>query len=124
MLNNDNFVTYAMRHYDNPSCKTLNEFNEDLNRIRYLRKLLNRYLEDDDTVNFRLIVNHIFILYNVFDSNACTSMLFFKTEKHHWEILKPILDYMNYLPEYIVDVGINTELIISDEKTLDQLRNL
>lgn len=122
ILNNDTFLSYAMKHYDNPSCKTIEDFNDDLNRFKYLKKLINRYIEGDTSVNFRLIMNHIVILYNVFDYQACTALLFFKTEQHQWPIIKPILDHMNYLPEIIEDLGINTTIIHSDPKTLSELR--
>lgn len=121
-LNDDNFISYAMKHYDNPSCKTLDEFNDDLSRFKYLKKLLNRYVAEDVNVNFRLIVNHIAILYNVFEYNACTTMLFFKTDKEHWGVIKPILAYMNYLPEFISDIGINTNMIECHKRTLDELK--
>ena len=124
VLNNDNFISYAMKHYDNPSCRTLDEFNEDLNRFKYLKKILNRYLANDDTVNFRLIVNHIAILFNVFEYNACTSMLFFKTETEHWGVLKPILEYLNYLPEFIPDLGINTCMIESHKPTVCEIKDM
>lgn len=124
LLNNDTFISYAMKHYDNPSCKTLDEFNEDLSRFKYLKKLLNRYLAEDDTVNFRLIVNHIAILYNVFEYNACTTMLFFKTDREHWGVIKPILEYLNYLPEFIPDLGINTKMIVDHRQTVDELKEL
>jgi uncharacterized protein YwgA len=42
-LNDDTFMLYAMKAYDNPMCKSINEFNEDLNRIKYIKRLLNRY---------------------------------------------------------------------------------
>ncbi len=122
ILNNDTFISYAMKHYDNPSCKTLDEFNEDLSRFKYLKKLLNRYMAGDDTVNFRLIVNHIAILYNVFEYNACTAMLFFKTESDQWTVIAPILEYMNYLPEFIPDIGVNTNLIERHSKTVSELK--
>lgn len=124
LLNNDTFISYAMKHYDNPSCRTLDEFNDDLNRFKYLKKLLNRYLANDDTVNFRLIVNHIAILYNVFEYNACTAMLFFKTDREQWVVIKPILEYLSYLPEFIPDLGINTQMIDSHQKTVDELKEL
>lgn len=124
LLNNDTFISYAMKHYDNPSCRTLDEFNDDVNRFRYLKKILNRYAASDNTVNFRLIVNHIVILYNIFEYNACTTMLFFKTDKEHWSIIKPILTYLNYLPEYIPDIGINTTLIENHQHTVDNLKDL
>jgi hypothetical protein len=120
ILDNDNFLNYAMRHYDNPSCKTLDDFNEDVNRFVYVRKLLRRY----EKIDIRLLLNHIIILYNVFENEACTAMLFFKIDKQHWEILASILDFLNYLPEVILPLNINTELIKKDEKTLGLLNEI
>lgn len=65
-LTDDNFVIFAMRHYDNPQCHSVSEFEEDLKRFLYLKKLLCRYLKDGD-FRERLILNHVIILYNVFD---------------------------------------------------------
>ena len=36
-LNDDNFVMYAIKHYDNKNCTGLSEFYDDLNNLlRYL----------------------------------------------------------------------------------------
>lgn len=122
MLSVDNFVNYAMRHYDNPSCRTIDDFNEDIMKFTLVRKLLSKV--ENNTVNIRLLLNHLTVLFNVFEREACVSMLFFKTDKAHWHYLVTILDYLNYLPEYVFDVGINTTLINKDDNMLTYLREI
>ena len=96
-LNDDNFLLYAMHHYDNQQCHTIEEFEEDLKRFLYLRKLLNRYKKDGE-LKERLILNHIIVLYNLF-GDALTDMLFFKIEKEYWPALITFLVYLNRIPE-------------------------
>ncbi len=74
------------------------EFNEDLNRFKYLKRLLRRYEVDDD-LQERLILNHLIVLYNVFGIEACNRMIWFKIEPIHWHYIKPFLVYLHYLPD-------------------------
>ena len=97
ILSEDNFLLYAMHHYDNSQCHSLQEFEEDLKRFLYLRKLLNRYKKDGD-LKERLILNHIIVLYNLF-GDALTDMLFFKIEKEYHATLVTFLVYLNRIPE-------------------------
>ena len=92
-LNEDNFLVFAMHHYDNQQCHSLQEFEEDLKRFLYLRKLLNRYKRDGD-LKERLILNHVIILYNLF-GDAVTDMLFLKIDKEYWSALVTFLVYLN-----------------------------
>lgn len=96
-LNEDNFLIFAMRHYDNQQCHTVQEFEEDLKRFVYLRKLLNRYKKHND-LKERLILNHIIVIYNLF-GDAATDMLFFKIEEEYWPSLATFLVYLNRLPD-------------------------
>ena len=73
-LTNDNFVLFAMNHYDNPQCHTTQEFEEDMKRFLYLKKLFSRYKASGE-LRERLILNHIIVLYNLFGENT-TKMLF------------------------------------------------
>jgi hypothetical protein len=97
-LTDENFLFFASRNYDNPQCTSIEEFYEDLQRIKYLRRLLRRYYENDD-LQERLILNHIIIIYNSFGIKAANRMVFFKVEEKYWSILKTFLVYLNYLPE-------------------------
>ena len=98
-LSEDNFIVFAMRHYDNPQCHNVQEFEEDLKRFLYLKKLLNRYVRDGD-LKERLILNHITVLYNLF-GDACTNMLFLKVEEEYWPQLVTFLIYLNRMPEQV-----------------------
>lgn len=98
-LTDSNFLIYAIKVYDNPSCTNIAEFYEDLARIKYIKRLLRRSKFDGQRV--RLILNHIVILYNVFHSEHATRILFFKIEKELWPQLKTFLLFLNFMPERI-----------------------
>jgi hypothetical protein len=96
-LTEENFVMYAMKHYDNPACRGIAEFNDDLKRFRYLKRLFNKYTAGKD-LKERLILNHLVVIYNLFGTEAATKMLFFKVEKEFWPQLKTFLVFLNYMP--------------------------
>lgn len=113
------FLLYASKHYENPQCSDISEFEEDLKRFQYLRKLFGRYRQDDD-LKERLILNHLIIIYNVFGPEA-TNMLFMRLHEYH-EYLKPFVEYLNFMPEFIMyeDVllhksNINSDVFISEK---------
>ena len=98
VLNEENFLLYAANNYKNPNCVDVEEFYDDLNRFKYIKRLLGRYYNDDD-LQERLIMNHIVILYNVFGIEAATKMLWYKVDEKYWPVLKPILIYLNYIKD-------------------------
>lgn len=112
----------AMRHYDNLQCTTLAEFEEDLKRFGYLRKLLIRYKEDRD-LKERLILNHITVLFNVFGI-ATVELLFFKIDKDYWDILATFLVFLDTMPDEIPEFGIKLADLNIDSHILTSLRNL
>lgn len=114
---------YAMKHYDNPQCTEMSEFEEDMKRFQYLRKLFSRYRQDND-LKERLILNHLIVLYNVFGPNA-TNMLFMRLHEYH-EYLKPFVEYLNFMPQVVVfdDIMLNADSIDSDPAILDRLREI
>lgn len=109
-LDNDNFVMYAMKWYDNPQCTDVEEFNEDLQRFKYLKRLLNRY--DNGDLQERLILNHLIVIYNVFGIEAAHKMVFFKLQRNHWSALKTFLIYLGYLgSDALVDVPVDPHIV-------------
>lgn len=96
-LNDDNFLLKAMHSYDNAQCHTVQEFEEDLKRFQYLRKLLKRYKKDGE-LRERLILNHIIVLFNLF-GDSTVDMLFFKVEEEYWPTLVTFLLYLNRISE-------------------------
>lgn len=97
-IDHNNFVLYASHVYDNPCCENVEEFYQDLNRIKYLKRLLNRY-EDEGLLRERLILNHITVIYNVFGIEGAHKMLFFRIERSKWSYLKTFLVYLGYLED-------------------------
>jgi len=97
-LNEKNFLLYAANNYRNLNCVNPEEFYDDLNRFKYLKRLLGRYYNDKD-LQERLIINHIVILYNVFGIKPTTKMLWYKIDKEHWPTIKPIMLYLNYITD-------------------------
>ena len=122
-----NFLLYAAKHYDNPQCYDTVEFYDDLKRIKYIKRLLNRYIEEGD-LKERLILNHVIILNNVFGPEATTKMLFLKCKGLESQ-LKSFLMFLNTLPEKVENIGIenrtiNTKEISHDENILSELRKI
>ena len=121
-LNDYNIVNFAMKNYDNPSCKNIEEFQEDFNRIKYIKRLFNRY-QSSGILRERLILNHIITFYNVFGLNAATRMLFNKIDENHYPLLKTFLTYLNYCPQEKFD-GIDITGVPLEQKVVQVLRSL
>ena len=121
-LTNENFIQYAMRHYDNNQCATVAEFEEDLKRFLYLKKLFSRYRVNGE-LRERLILNHIIVLYNIFGS-ACTNMLFFKVDEESWGQLVTFLVYLERMPDELPQHGIALSDVELDDGIIKVLREI
>lgn len=95
-LTEDNLFLYAAKHYDNPTFSDIDEFYEDLKRFKYLKRLLNRYLDQNDLAE-RLILNHLVVVFNVFGIEATLNILNLKLDEKHWPVIKPFLIFLNYI---------------------------
>lgn len=98
-LNDGNFLIYAAKHYDRPHI-IQSEFEDDLNRIKYVKRLLRKYRQTGEFKE-RLVLNHVIILANVFGVEATTNMLFYRVDKEDYPLLKTILIYLNYMPIHL-----------------------
>jgi hypothetical protein len=123
ILTESTFLLFASKHYDNPQCSDISEFEEDLQRFQYLRKLFGRYRQDAD-LKERLILNHLIIIYNVFGPEA-TNMLFMKLHEFH-DCLKPFVEYLNYMPQIIQydDVVLGTDNIDANASIVELLKGI
>ena len=95
-LNDKNLFLYAAKHYRTNKLADADEFNEDLKRFKYIKRLLNRYLETDELPE-RLILNHLIVVFNVFGIEAALNILEFKLDDSHWPVIKPFLIFLNYI---------------------------
>lgn len=110
-LNSKNFTAYAMKYYDDPQCDDIEEFYQDLNRFKYLKRLLHRYYESGE-LKERLMLNHLITLFNVFGYEPCMRMLEYKiTDDNHWSVIKTLLIFLGYVqPNWNTDISIDIEL--------------
>lgn len=100
-LDDENFMLFAAKYYENAHCTDLLEFHDDLKRIRYVKRLFKKY-EQSGELKDRLIFNHLIVLYNTFEHRAMTRMLCFKLDDQ-LKYLKPFLMYLNY---WRTDIGL------------------
>ena len=95
-LTEKNLLLYAAKHYSNPTFSDIEDFHEDLKRFKYIKRLLNRYLETDD-LSERLILNHLIVIFNMFGIEAALNILDLKLEEKHWPVVKPFLIFLKYI---------------------------
>ena len=116
-ITSENVVMFAIKHYDNPQCEGEKEFQDDLKRFKYIKRLLRKYY-DTGVLKERLLLNHIIILNNLFGPEACVTLILFKIQREYWETLKSFLLYLNIVR--------NDELseIIANQEVLEVLRKL
>ena len=116
-LTSGNYMMFALLHYDNPHCKDITEFFEDIKRLHYIRRLFKRYNEDG-ILKERLVINHLVTFYNVFENKAATRILFYKVEEQYHPVLKTFLVFLNRIPiEQYVEIGL-------DESIIEKLRGM
>jgi hypothetical protein len=97
-LNDDNYLLFAIKFYENPQALTMEDFETDLKRIRYVKRLLKRY-KNTGELKTHLILNHLIILFNVFN-DAAVPLLFYNLEKELWPSIESFLIFLNRFPEY------------------------
>jgi hypothetical protein len=118
-LNENNYILFAIKYYENPQSVTMEDFESDLKRIRYVKRLLKRY-KNTGELKTHLILNHLIILFNVFN-DAAVPLLFYNLEKELWPSIKSFLVFLNRLPEYP-----KTQIheIVEDSECLSQLQKI
>lgn len=120
-LNDENYFLFAAKAYENPQCENNEEFEDDLKRVQYVKKLLNKYVSTGE-LKTRLILNHITLLHNVFGIKPSAKMLFFKLDPELYPALKTFLVSKYALPPLVNDI--DTATIELDAEIINTLRNL
>tara|TARA_B000000557_G_scaffold231237_1_gene204440 strand:+ start:221 stop:592 length:372 start_codon:yes stop_codon:yes gene_type:complete len=118
-LNESNYMLFAIKFYDNPQAVTKDDFESDLKRIRYIKRLLKRY-KNTGELKIHLILNHLIILFNVFNE-AAVPLLFYNLEEDLWPSIKSFLVFLNRIPEYPKTRITELE---PDQNCLDQLNTV
>ncbi len=125
-LNDDNFLMYAMKEYNDVQCTDIEEFYDDLKKIKYIKRLFNIY-KNNGQLKERLILNHLIVFYNVFSVQAGTRILFYKIERDFWPMLKTFLIFLDRMPEKIDSIRgetILTSNIKLDDGIVTRLRSI
>ena len=97
-LNENNYLLFAIKFYDNPQAVTKEDFEDDLKRIKYIKRLLKRY-KNTGVLKTHLIINHLIVLFNVFN-DATVPLLLYNLEKDLWPAIKSFLIFLKRIPEY------------------------
>ena len=113
----ENVLMFAIRNYDNPHCEGEKEFEDDLKRFKYIKRLLRKH-KDSGVLKERLLLNHVIVLSNLFGAEACVTLLLFKIQREYWSTLKSFLLFLNIIRE--------DELkdVIESQEVLETLRKL
>ena len=115
-LNEGTFLMYSMKEYNNIQCVDIEEYYDDLKKIKYIKRLFNIY-KNDGQLKERLILNHLITWYNVFPIQSGTRILFYKIEEHFWPMLKTFLIFLDRMPDKIESIRGKT--IVSTNIKLD-----
>lgn len=121
MITDDNYLLFAMKTYENPQCKDMEEFYEDMNRIKYLKRLFKKY-KSSGVLRERLILNHLIIFTNVFGIVPSNRILFSRIEKELHPYLKTFLIFLRLLPDRIPEADLLS--IPLDKRIIDRLRKI
>ena len=114
VLDDDNFEEYAVKNYRNPNCVSVLEFLDDLKKIKYIKRLINKYAEKGE-LREKLILNHIIFLSNVFGIDATVKMLKFRVEKEQHKILNSFFVFLKYV---INEADYDQDLLDSIKKSI------
>jgi hypothetical protein len=118
-LNEDNYLIFAIKHYDNPQASTKEDFYEDLKTFKWIKRILRKY-KNTGELNVHLLINHFIVLYNIFN-DATTPLLFYKIDQEFWSIIKTFVIYLDRLPEYPRSILHDVPI---DEKLFEQLNSI
>lgn len=118
-INDDNYLLFAIKYYENPHAVTRDDFEDDLKKIKYVKRLLRRY-QNTNVLKTHLILNHLTVLFNVF-GDAAVPLLFFNLERDLWSSIKAFLVFLDKLPAYPKS---EIDEIVIDQYCVDQLENL
>ena len=107
----ENYLIVAAKHYNNPQCSSTDEFYADLDRIKYIKRIINRYLETGE-LSDRLLINHIIVFCNVFGIEIGVKMMAVKLDYKYWCVIKAFLVFLKYIePTDLVGISMDPNVI-------------
>lgn len=118
VITDRNWFQYAVAHYNNPTCTSPEEFHEDMQRFKYLKKLVTQY-ESKGDLRERLILNHLILLGNVLGPEPLVRILFLRMMEC-MKVLKPFLSLLRILPARVNGIGKENRSYVTDEIEADE----
>tara|TARA_R100001198_G_scaffold91582_1_gene69984 strand:- start:3282 stop:3659 length:378 start_codon:yes stop_codon:yes gene_type:complete len=107
----ENYLIVAAKHYNNPQCSSTDEFYADLDRIKYIKRIINRYLETGE-LSERLLINHIVVFCNVFGIEIGVKMMAVKLDYKYWSVIKTFLVFLKYIePKDLIGIDMDSNII-------------
>ena len=108
-LTEEIFMEFCQGCYFNSECSGKNEFVDDLKRIKYVKRLLQKIHKQKTlkSIRERLILNHLIILRNVFGEENTARILFFNFEPRLHSYLKSFLVFLEFKSVKIPEVNYN-----------------
>ncbi len=91
---------YMASHYQETLSDDGCDFEDDLKRIKYIKRLLSKY-KDTGLLRTRLIINHVVILMNTLGPFATTRVLLYKIDEEHHEVISTFLHKLNALDDFL-----------------------
>jgi len=121
-IDQSNFSLYCARMYDNPQCASVEEYDNDLEKMDIIKKLLCKLTQNKTKVNLRLLINHVIVFNNLFGNvPGCRILMLFCPEYTHSNLVT-LLSWLNVLPEEIPEFVLND--IEINNKLLERLEEL
>lgn len=125
-LNNENYLLYAIKNYDNPQCISEEDFFNDFKRISYIKRIMKHY-EETGEIESKIILtlNHIISFRNVFGGEPTLRLLFLLINENYYKYLKPFLVYLLMEPKIVYGINgknIYFSDIYMDDKIIEELR--
>jgi hypothetical protein len=121
-LNENNYLLFSAKYYENPNCMDISEFYSDLSIIVHIKKLLSKYLSSG-VLKERLLLNHLICFFNVFEPIAAIKILFFKIEEIHHVNLKTVLVFLDRCPDFLKVGNKDLKNITTNDNLLIELKN-
>ena len=105
-LTEESFVSFCQDSYFNSECSGKNEFVDDLKKIKYVKRLLQKIHKHKTlkSIRERLILNHLIVLRNVFGEENTARILFFRLEPKLHSYLKSFTLFLNFDIKQIPEV--------------------
>ena len=116
-----NVNMFAIKHYDNPHCESEAEFNDDMKRFKYIKRLLRKYHETG-ILKERLLLNHLIVIKNLFgpeikllNDDLIISIL--KKELFHLMLQKSLFRDM-FLEKFLYKVRKEFLILLNNNETI------